>query len=50
MVTRRCSYTAVHMMPSYLFLLLCNLPSVRAIPESVVADLAADVCVIQIRV
>ena len=31
-------------------LLLCNLPSVRAIPESGVADHAADVRVIQIRV
>ena len=26
------------MMPSYFFFLLCNLPSVRAIPESGVAD------------
>ena len=31
-------------------LLLCKLPSVRAIPESGVADHAVDVHVIQIRV
>ena len=41
MVTRRCSYTAVHIDALVFLLLLCNLPFVRVIPESGVADHAA---------